>query len=565
MLEKRWRFAQTNEKQVQFLQSNLGIPPLICRMLVQRDICTPEAVKDFFNPHFSQLHDPFLLKDMEKAVSRLYAAIKKNEKILLYGDYDVDGTTSIALMYTFLAPLVARLDYYIPDRYKEGYGISMPGIDYAIENKVGLIIAMDCGITAMSEVAYADDAGIDMIIVDHHIPGAQLPEALAVLDPKRKDCSYPYKELSACALSFKLIQALSDQLGFNWLDLEPLLDFVAMSIACDIVPMTGENRVLAYYGLKTLNKTRRPGLKALLRKSQRRMPLLISDVVFGLGPRINAAGRMADAEQAVKLLLSKRDDIAEDHARVLDYRNSLRKEFDERMAREAEALFLEQSDWRERRSIVLYQPHWHKGVLGIVASRMVERFHRPTILLTESDGMAVGSARSINGFDLYKALEKCENLLVNFGGHQHAAGLKLHTYNVQAFADRLESIAFAELEADQLIAEIPVASELLFSDIKPSFLKLLKQFAPFGPGNRRPVFVSRNVFLSGHSSLLKGKHIKMSLQQKDAPKFQAIAFGMGACFDELQKGNSFDICYTLEENYWKGKTKLQLMVKDFKY
>jgi single-stranded-DNA-specific exonuclease len=411
-MQKQWTFVQNEAEVIKKLQEALGIQPLFCQLLVQRGITTFDAAKRFFRPEWSHLHDPLLLKDMPQAVERLSSAIENGEKILLYGDYDVDGTTSIALMYTFLAKHHKNLDYYIPDRYKEGYGVSMDGIWYAHEHKVDLIIAMDCGITAIDQVKRAKELGIDFIICDHHLPEAQVPEAVAILNPKQTNCPYPFKELSGCGVAFKLAQAYTDAHGLDKAPLHELTDLLVVSIACDIVPIVDENRTLAWFGLQQLNRTQRPGLKALIDLSKRQRPLSISDIVFGLGPMINAAGRLADAQQAVRMMLSHDANVAYDYGRVLEHRNKLRKEFDQRIAQEARTLFLSDPKWQERKSIVLYQPHWHKGIVGIVASRMVDEFHRPTIILTESEGKIAGSARSVNGFDIHQAIGMCKDLAV---------------------------------------------------------------------------------------------------------------------------------------------------------
>ena len=563
-LEKTWELIPFDTQKVQGLQKDLGIHPLFCQLLVQRGIEDYETAKRFFRPQLSHLHDPFLMKDMDIAVSRLQKAIAKKERVLLYGDYDVDGTTSVALLYSFLETQNVRIDYYIPDRYKEGYGISYQGIEFAKTNAFTLIIAMDCGITATKQVALANSYGIDMIICDHHLPGDTLPEAIAVLDPKRSDCAYPYKELSGCGVTFKFIQAYLQKVPSKEEDLWTLLDFLVISIACDIVPITGENRVLAFYGLQQLNRTKRPGLKALIRKSKREAPLTISDVVFGLGPMINASGRLADAAQAVRLLLSGADQVAEDYARVLDYRNKLRKEFDQRTFSEAKEVLLSDPDWEERQSIVLFNPHWHKGVVGIVASRMVERFHKPTLILTSSDDKVVGSARSVQGFDIHEALKYCEAFLINYGGHKYAAGLSLAAENLPFFKDRFEAVVQTSISAEQLKARIPVSGALDLKQITAGFWKLLEQFAPFGPGNRNPVFITKGVRDTGYSRILKEEHLRLSIRQHGSDNFNAIAFGKGAQYELVRNKKPFDICYTIEENKWQGRSSLQLMVKDIK-
>ncbi|GJM31459.1 MAG: single-stranded-DNA-specific exonuclease RecJ [Saprospiraceae bacterium] len=560
--KKHWIAASSDSKIVDHLEEVLGIPPLLCQLLVQRGISNFEQARCFFRPEWSHLHDPYLMKDMDKAVDRLKLAIDTGEKILLYGDYDVDGTTSVAMMYHFLQKLHPNLDFYIPDRYKEGYGISYEGLDFAASKEISLIIAMDCGIRAIAPVKAANLQGIDFIICDHHLPEAEIPPAVAVLDPKRPDCAYPYKELSGCGVAFKLAQAYVQKLDLCDDLLLELLDLLVISIASDIVPITGENRILAQLGLTELNKTQRPGLSALIKTSQREPPLSISDIVFGLAPMINAAGRLADADQSVKLMLAKSQKEAEASTKILAYRNKLRREFDQRIAEEAAELFQEMPDWENRRSIVLYQPHWHKGVVGIVASRMVEKFHRPTIILTESGGQMVGSARSVRGYDVHEAIHSCEDLLINFGGHKYAAGLSLTPENLPYFQDRFEGYVYTTLSEELRYPVNQYAAELDFTQITPKFWRILHQFAPFGPGNRNPIFLTRGVKDTGYSKVLKEKHLRLSVQQEDSPVFEGMAFGMGAESDNVFSREPFDLYYTLELHQWKGKRSLQLGVKD---
>lgn len=556
-----WKLQAADEQDVESLRQALGIHPVLCRLLVQRGIKTFEEARSFFRPSLEDLHDPFLLQDMDKAVERLRTAIEKREKILLYGDYDVDGTCSIALMYSFLEPIHPSLDYYIPDRYREGYGVSMEGIEYARETGATLIIAMDCGITAVEQVKRAGTYGIDMIICDHHLPGETLPDALAVLDPQRADCAYPFKELSGCGVAFKLVQAYSLRYDIDAMHWHSLLDYLVISIAADIVPMTGENRVLAWYGLQRLHRSSRPGLNALIEESRRSRPLNISDIVFGLAPMINAAGRMADAGQAVRLLLAKDRLVAAEYSRVLEYRNQLRREYDLRTFEEAEAM--PSTSDETRRSIVLYGPHWHKGVVGIVASRMVERYYKPAILLTHSDGMAVGSARSVPGFDLHAALGQCSDLLESYGGHAHAAGLSLLPDNIEAFRERFEAVVQQFLSNEDVRKVIGVNAIIDFQDITPAFGRILKQFAPFGPGNRNPVFATYRVSDTGFSRLLKGEHLKLSLRQGDLV-MPGIAFGQGTALMSGVLRGAFDVCYTLEESQWDDRREWELVVKDLR-
>ncbi|HHH50546.1 MAG TPA: single-stranded-DNA-specific exonuclease RecJ [Saprospiraceae bacterium] len=546
------------------LQAALKVHPIFCQLLVQRGIYTYEAAKTFFRPSLDDLHDPFLMRDMDRAIARILKAIANKERILLYGDYDVDGTTSIALSYSFFSKFHSQLDYYIPDRYKEGYGISRAGLDYAQQNNCTLVIAMDCGIKAVAIVKEAKARGIDFIICDHHLPSEKIPAAVAVLDPKRSDCNYPYKELTGCGISFKLIQAYCLQQGLADKHWKSLLDFVAISTACDIVPITGENRVLAFYGLKQLNHVPRLGIKALMEQSARQKPLTIGDLVFGFGPLINAAGRLADAQQAVKLMISRKETIAQEYAKILQQRNQLRKEFEKRITQEAKLALEQFRDWENKKSIVLYNKNWHKGVVGIAAARIVDFYHRPSIILTESSGKVVGSARTVKGFDIYQALKGCEDLLENFGGHAHAAGLTLALENLEAFAKRFEKVVGENIREEELIPEIKISGELDFELINEKFWGILKQFAPFGPQNRNPVFVSKNVSDSGFSRVLKNNHLKFVVQQNAKKKLSGIGFGLGDFFGEMQT-RPFQICYNIQENNWNGKTSLQLNVKDVKF
>lgn len=565
MLPKQWKLTEIQPDLVKSLQEELNIDAIFCSLLVQRGIHSAIAAKSFFSPSLDNLHDPFLMQDMTKGVLRLHEAIQQKQKILLYGDYDVDGTTSVALMYSFLSQQKAVLDYYIPDRYKEGYGISVEGIRYAEEKGVALIIAMDCGIRAEKQALLAKEAGIDLIICDHHLPGEQLPEAYAILDPKRSDCNYPFKELSGCGVAFKLTQAYVQQYDLPKEQWESLLDFLVISIAADIVPMVEENRILAYFGLEKLNRTNRLGLKALIDHSKRERPLSITDIVFGLAPMINAAGRMADAEKSVQLMLSNTKNVAADYTRVLNYRNDLRRDFEQRITKEANELFVQAEDWEGRKSIVLYQEHWHKGVVGIVASRMVESYYRPSIILAKSGNLVVGSARSVRGFDIHEAISMCSDLLINFGGHKYAAGLTLHPENVQAFTDRFEGVVQVTITTEQTQAEIDVSATLTFNEIDAKFLKTLARFAPFGPGNRNPVFQSLGVSDTGYSRVLKKEHLSLALQQDNSQSFKGISFGQAGVAKKVYTRQPFDICYNLRENRWKGKTFLQLMIKDMRF
>lgn len=562
-MRKRWTLQPSDEGIANHLQQVLNIHPIFCKLLAQRGISNFAEAKAFFRPDWSHLHDPFLMKDMDAAVNRLEQALRNGEKILLYGDYDVDGTTSVALMHEFLAGLGAKPQFYIPDRYKEGYGVSMAGMEYAIANGIKLIIAMDCGVNARAQVAKAKEHSIGFIICDHHLPDGPLPTADAVLDPMILDCPYPFKGLSGCGVAFKLAQAFLRKNNLPEEKLHPLLDLLALSIAADIVPMVGENRTLAHFGLKAINETERPGLLALLELSGRQRPLSISDVVFGLAPLINAAGRLADADQAVKLLLSTDKTAAADNAYVLLRRNQLRKEHDQQIQDEAARLFEATPGFEALRSVVLFKNDWHKGVIGIAAARMVERFHRPTILLTESNGMAVGSARTVPGFNIYKAIKTCEDLLTNFGGHDHAAGLTMPLEAVPLFQKRFEAAVQSSITEEQLVPEIEVAATLDLQDITPEFWNILRQFAPFGPGNHGPVFVSKNVVDSGHSKPMKGNHLRLSVRQNGGKAVSGVAFGMAEHFARISSKQPFHVAYKIEEDRWQGKSYLRMMVRDF--
>ena len=571
MIEKQWIYAEADEKVVKKLEKSLKIHPIFCRLLAQRGITNYEEAKVFFRPKLTSLHDPFLMKGMEKAVIRLGQAIQNQEKVLLYGDYDVDGTTSVALMYSFLKNHHSKLDYYIPHRYKEGYGISYQGIDYAAENDFSLVIAMDCGIKAMDKIEYAKAKNIDFIICDHHLPEAEVPDAIAVLDPKQADCDYPYKELSGCGVAFKLVQAYVEKNDLDFKEVTDLLDLLMVSIACDIAPITGENRVLTYFGLEYLNNYAREGLRALISIANRSYPLSISDVVFGIGPMINAAGRLSDAKNAVKLLLSEDKTEARDNAEKLKYDNVKRKIFEQAITEQAIEQFKNVPNWKELKAVVLYGEDWHNGVLGIVASRMVETFHRPTIILSKSGDKVVGSARSVHGFDIHDVIKACKDLVMNFGGHQYAAGMTMKLENVAAFKQEFEKIVSERITEEHLIPKMKVSSNLDFKYLKSDrFWKILKQFAPFGPRNMRPVFRTSNVVATDGSRLLKEKHLKLKLQQKESEPAQsqiqdAIAFNMGDYYSFIQDGQPFELCYTVEENNWRGKSTLQLNVKDLKF
>jgi len=567
----KWIFQQQNNEQLQKIKQlaeELNISPVLSQLLVQRGITTFDEARDFFRPDLSQLHDPFLMADMRKAVERLSEALRLNQKILIYGDYDVDGTTSVSLVYKFLNRYYNNLDFYIPDRYSEGYGISYQGIDFAADNDFKLIVALDCGIKAVEKVKYASDKGVDFIICDHHTPDAELPSAVAVLDPKRSDCHYPYKELSGCGVGFKLMQAFAMENNIDFSELTPLLDLVALSIASDIVPITGENRILAFFGLKQINANPGIGLKSILEVCGiADRELSISDIVFKIGPRINASGRMKSATEAVQLLITNDPGFAKEKSGTINEYNNDRKDLDKNITDEAIALIGADSRYAERKSIVVYKPDWHKGVIGIVASRLSEEFYKPTIVLTQSNGLASGSARSVPGFDIYKAIDSCRDLLENFGGHMYAAGLSLKEEHIEEFTRRFEAFVCTNILEEQTYPQIDVDAELRFSDVTPKFYRVLKQFGPFGPGNMKPVFVTRKVIDYGTSSLVgkEQEHLKLELIDSSCENvMNGIAFRMFEYNDHLKALNPLDICYTIEENYFNGNVSIQLMIRDIK-
>ncbi|TLV00168.1 single-stranded-DNA-specific exonuclease RecJ [Dyadobacter luticola] len=568
MIEKRWKhypeFTPEQQRDTELLADSLKISPSLATLLVQRGILDFDQSKRFFRPEISHLHDPFLMMDMDLAVRRLQKAIEVGEKILVYGDYDVDGTTSVALFYGFLKKIYANIDYYIPDRYEEGYGVSWQSIDWASENGFTLIVTLDCGIKSVDKVSAASERGIDFIICDHHRPGNELPQAIAVLDPKREDCLYPYKELTGCGVGFKLLQAFCIRNGYDTEILFDFLDLLVISIASDIVPITGENRVLAYYGLQKLNASPRTGVKALINISGITGVLDITNVVFGIGPRINAAGRIKHAKEAVKLLLSEIEEEAFEFAQEINKHNIERRTFDSSITEQALSMIESDSWFSDAKSTVLYKEDWHKGVIGIVASRCIEKYHRPTIILTQSHGKAAGSARSIPGFDVYQAIEECADLLEQYGGHTFAAGLTLPLQNLEAFRSRFNEIVSSRILPDQLVPMINIDLPLHLEIITPKFYNILRQMGPFGPGNMTPVFESRNVTLVGRPSLMKEKHIKFDVKQNASQVFTAVGFGMAQFYPDIVNGRSFSICYALEENTFRDKKTLQLSLKDIK-
>lgn len=587
-METRWIIAKDVDKQaVRGLSESLGIDEKLATLLIQRGITNFDEAKNFFRPSLSHLHDPFLMKDMDKAVDRLEKAVNEGEKILIYGDYDVDGTTAVALIYTYLKNFVnkKKIEFYIPDRYEEGYGISYKGIDYAADNGFGLVIVLDCGIKAVEKIDYANERGVDFIICDHHRPDEEIPRAVAVLDSKRHDCEYPYKELSGCGVGFKLITALSIRLNRPIEEVYQLLDYVAVSIAADIVPITGENRILAYFGLKLLNHNPRPGIEAVLRHANihRRdedsnsevdtqnvleRELTVSDLVFLIGPRINAAGRLEKASDSVRLLLATNYDHAEKLAASINDLNVRRREFDNAITEEALGMIDANEKLRNAKSTVIFNENWHKGVIGIVASRLTDSYYRPTIVLTRSGNLITGSARSIKNFDIYDAIDDCSDLLEHFGGHKYAAGLSLKPENLQEFSERFEKYVSEHLEDDDLTPELNVDIQMDFSNITPKFVRILKQFAPFGPGNLSPVFLTKNVIDAGFSRAVGNrKHLKLSVMQQGNTEnvFSGIAFQKGDLYERIHDKEPFTMCYYIEENFWQGKTSLQLNVKDIKF
>ena len=549
------------------LSSELGIDPVLARLLVQRGIGSFQEARAFFRPSLDNLHDPFLMKDMDKAVDRVGAAVKSGEKILVYGDYDVDGTTAVSLVYSFLRKLTRNVDFYVPDRYDEGYGVSYKGIDWAADNGFGLIITLDCGIKANDKVFYAADRGIDMIICDHHLPENDLPAAVAVLDPKRADCGYPFDDLSGCGVGFKLVQAYSQKNGIPFDSLIPLLDLLVVSISSDLVSVVGENRILAHFGLKQLNENPRKGLLAMIHLSGLDPEhITIDDIVFKIGPRINAAGRMESGRMAVELLTAENDEVAARIGSEINRYNNERKNIDREITREALEMVQSGNCLSARNATIVYNPSWHKGVVGIVASRLVEAFYRPTIVFTRSNGFVTGSARSVHGFDLYDAIESCADLLENFGGHLYAAGLTLKEENLPEFCERIENFIEKNISEDMLTPVIMIDTRLDFSQITPKFFRILKQFQPFGPGNSAPVFLTENVYDNGNVRKVgaDGGHLKLELIQESQPyrSISAIAFNKSEHFDHIKAGNPIDVCYSIVENYYRGIANLQLRIKD---
>jgi single-stranded-DNA-specific exonuclease len=561
----RWTFKPTpNENSVQHLATALGVDVTIARLLVQRGIESFAQAKAFFRPQLKDLHDPYLMKDMDKAVQRIQKALSANERILVYGDYDVDGTTSVALMATYLETKTDAIATYIPDRFTEGYGISYTGIDYAADNDFSLIIALDCGVKAIKKVKYAKEKGIDFIICDHHRPGDALPQAIAVLDPKRSDCSYPFKELCGCGVGFKLIQALGQQFSESIDDLTPYLDLVATAIGADIVPVVGENRILAYYGLEVLNSKPRVGFQALIQHIKKET-LSLTDVVFVIAPRINAAGRMKHGNYAVSLL--KETDVikAQGASEAIETFNTTRRTLDQEITKAA-LLQIEQNQEQDKATTVVYSPEWNKGVIGIVASRLIETYYRPTLVFTKSGDFLTASARSVRGFDVYAALQNCSRYIEQFGGHKYAAGLSIKPDNYAAFKAAFDVEVASNLPPHLKTPEIHIDFELNLSAITPKFYRILRQFAPFGPQNMAPVFSTSAVHDSGHGKCVgqDDKHLKISVYKDNTRPLNSIGFGLGSKLALVQNKTPFDIAYAIEENEWNGQVSLQLKLKDIK-
>nr|WP_067056071.1 single-stranded-DNA-specific exonuclease RecJ [Mucilaginibacter sp. L294] len=561
-MTKRWVLKDAADTvTVQELAAGLNINSVLSTLLVRRGVNTFDEAKYFFRPSHLHLHDPFLMQDMEKAITRIEQAIANNEKILVYGDYDVDGTTAVALVYSFFNKLYKNIEYYIPDRYKEGYGISTIGIDYAAAKGFALIIALDCGIKSVDKIAYANTLNVDFIICDHHLPGDELPAAVAVLDPKRADCDYPYKELSGAGIGLKLIQAWSEKHNLPFEDIAEYFDLVAISIACDIVHITGENRVLAHLGIQKINDNPCIGVKTLMQVAGRTGTYTISDVVFSLGPRINAAGRIDDAKHAVELLIACHEDVAKEKGDMINIRNTERKGHDLQITDEALGMIDNDEVMIARKSTVVFNENWHKGVIGIVASRLTEKYYRPTVVLTRSNGHVAGSARSVLGYDLYEALCGCSDLLIQFGGHKYAAGLTMEPENVPAFIQKFEEVVSATITDEQLIQQVSIDAEIALKDIDAKFFRILGQFAPFGPENMAPVFLSKNVYVSGNAGLVGGNHVKMFIMQPGSAAFSCIAFNQAELLPQLKPGVPFNVCYTIEENVWREQRTIQLNIK----
>ncbi len=568
--ERKWTVREPgNPEKVDRLATELGVDRVLAELLVQRGVETFQQARAFFRPSLEDLHDPFLMKDMDKAVERLHEAITKGQKILVYGDYDVDGTTAVALVYSFVRRFTKRVEYYIPDRYDEGYGVSYKGLDWASDNGVDLLITLDCGIKAIEKVEYARSKGIDVIICDHHLPENELPGAVAVLDPKREDCHYPFDDLCGCGVGFKLVQGYSQKYGIDFETLEPLLDLQVVSIASDLVSMVGENRVLAHFGLKRLNENPRKGLLAMLSLAKLEPGhVTIDDIVFKIGPRINAAGRMESGRLAVELLTAMDDRSAFQIGEKINDNNNERKNIDREITQEALEMVASGTALETENVTIVYNPTWNKGVVGIVASRLVEAYYKPTVVLTKSNGFITGSARSVAGFDLYASIESCADLLENFGGHVYAAGLTMKEEHLEEFCKRMNRFVSGNITKQELTPVVDIDARLDFSQITPKFFRILKQFQPFGPGNSNPVFLTEDVYDAGNGRKVGagGVHLKLDLMQESQPYRQiaAIGFNMAEFYDHIKAGNPIDVCYSIVENFYRGSSTLQLRLKDMR-
>ncbi|MBL7761058.1 MAG: single-stranded-DNA-specific exonuclease RecJ [Sediminibacterium sp.] len=562
-MQKRWNILSADEKQIAVLHNTLKINTTLCRLLVQRGIDDFEKARHFFRPSLEDLHSPWLMKDMQKAVDRILAAFSNKEPILVYGDYDVDGTTSVASMYQFLSALHEPVDFYIPHRYREGYGVSKAGIDFAREKGYTLIISLDCGIKSAELITYAQTLGIDFIVCDHHLPDQVLPPAVAILNPKQSDCPYPYKELCGCGVGFKLMMALSEACKLPAEAYLKYIDLAAIAIAADIVPVTGENRTLAFFGIEKINNNPAVGIRSLIELAAVKKKMSLTSLVFVIAPRVNAAGRMDDARKAVQLFIEQDPEKAMEFARMLHCDNTDRKEADSNITEEALAILESDPDNRSKKTTVLYQEHWHKGVVGIVASRLTETYYRPTVVLTRSGEYAAGSARSVIGFNLYEAVHACREHLLGYGGHFAAAGMTLEIGNIPAFTKAFEREVSARITAEQLIPELVIDAPIQFSEITPGFYKILSQMEPFGPENMRPVFIARNVTDTGFSKIVKELHLKFVVKQNNIT-FNGIGFNLAHHFPLLQSGQPFDLVFTIDENEFQGNTTLQLKVIDLR-
>ena len=564
-MEIRWKAKPLpNSEIVAKLSAEINVSEAIATILVQRGVDTFEKAKAYFRPQLSDLHDPFLLKDMDLAYYRIKKAITDHEKMMVYGDYDVDGTTAVSIVYSYFVTLNPDIEYYIPDRYKEGYGISKMGINYAHENGISLIIALDCGIRSNELVDYANTLGIDFIICDHHLPGETLPNAHAILNPKRRDCTYPYKELSGAGIGFKLVQGYSKKEGFPEDKILEYIDLVAVSIASDMVDMQGENRVLAYFGLKKLNENPSAGLQSLIEVGPKKKKYSIQDIIFGIGPKINAAGRISDATAAVRVLIAKEYTSARQLTRVLNERNTERKELDNDITKNAVDMVEGTVGMSERKSIVIRGEAWHKGVIGIVASRMVEQFYKPTIVFSQNDGMLTGSARSVKNFDIHEAITECSQWVEQFGGHKYAAGLSIKAENFDAFSEQFESVVVRDIQEASLLPEVEYDLDISLEMLTPKFLDLINQMSPFGPGNPLPIFHSKELRSNNSPRVLKDRHLKLQISQNSRHYFDGIGFGLSEHLPVVSNGEIFDACYCIEENDFNGQVKLQLRLKDLK-